>query len=92
MHEGWLAKKIIELVCSGELAQAAQDYIKALNDGSHQYRRTGRQGQAIPLSDDERELRTDFMEAARREMGYAGEPLRNRIGIDRRPTPQARNP
>jgi hypothetical protein len=28
LHAVWLAKKIIELVCSAELAQAAQDYVR----------------------------------------------------------------
>jgi len=31
MHAVWLAKKIIELACSGTLAQAAQDYTLELN-------------------------------------------------------------
>ena len=34
MHAVWLAKKIIELVCSGTLAQAAQDYTLELNRAS----------------------------------------------------------
>jgi hypothetical protein len=33
MHAVWLAKKIIELVCSGDVAQAAHDYTRELNSG-----------------------------------------------------------
>ena len=36
MHAVWLAKKIIELVCSGVLAQAAQDYTLELNRASQE--------------------------------------------------------
>jgi len=32
MHEVWLAKKIIELVCSGHLAPAGHDYTRKLDD------------------------------------------------------------
>jgi hypothetical protein len=38
MHAIWLAKKIIELVCSGTLAQAAQDYTHELNRASQELR------------------------------------------------------
>lgn len=75
MHAVWLAKKIIELVCSGELAQAAHDYTRELNSGSKEFARSGGSG---GLSVRERKLRADFMEAARQELGYAGEPLRHR--------------
>jgi hypothetical protein len=34
MHAVWPAKKIIELVCSGTLAEAAQDYTLELNRAS----------------------------------------------------------
>lgn len=36
MHAVWLAKKIIELVCSDTLAQAAQDYTLELNRASRE--------------------------------------------------------
>jgi hypothetical protein len=36
MHAVCLAKKIIEVVCSGTLAQAAQDYTFELNRASRQ--------------------------------------------------------
>ena len=70
----WLAKKLIELVCSGSLAQAAQEYTEELDRVSRE--RGGEEsGQRPGVSARERELRRAFMEAARREMGYAGEPL-----------------
>jgi hypothetical protein len=85
MHAVWLAKKIIELICSGTLAQAAQDYTLALNQASKELgtRGTGRGSPA--LSDSERQFRAEFVEAARREMGYAGEPLlrRTRAEVER---------
>jgi hypothetical protein len=36
LHAVWLAKKIIELVCSGTLAQAAQDHTLELNRASRE--------------------------------------------------------
>jgi hypothetical protein len=82
MHAVWLAKKIIELVCSGDMAQAAQDYTLALNQANRELgpRRTGRQSSA--LSSRERQCRREFVEAARREMGYGGEPLARRTHAD----------
>jgi hypothetical protein len=41
MHAVWLAKKIIELVCSGGLAQAAQEYAQELSRGSQEIARGG---------------------------------------------------
>jgi hypothetical protein len=41
MHAVWLAKKIIELVCSGALAEAAQDYTLELNRASQELRPPG---------------------------------------------------
>ena len=32
LHAEWLAKKIIELICSAELAQAAQNYVGNLTE------------------------------------------------------------
>ncbi|HXL96456.1 MAG TPA: hypothetical protein VN969_46700 [Streptosporangiaceae bacterium] len=79
MHAGWLAKKIIELVCSGELAQAALDYPLELNRASKELR-SGSTGQRpTGLSAREWRLRAEFMEAARHETGYAGEPLLRRM-------------
>ena len=82
MHAVWLAKKIIELVCSGTLAQAAQDYTLALSQASQELgpRGTGRRSPA--MSGRERHFRREFVEAARREMGYAGEPLLRRTGAE----------
>jgi hypothetical protein len=75
MHAVWLAKKIIELVCSGTLAQAAQDYTLELNRASRELGPKGTGRRSPSFSDRERQLRAEFLEAARREMGYAGEPL-----------------
>jgi hypothetical protein len=76
MHTVWLAKKIIELVCSGEVAQAAHDYTYELNIGSKHFAETGDDG---GLSVRERELRAVFLEQARQELGYTGEPIQRRV-------------
>ncbi len=78
MHAVWLAKKIIELVCSGALAQAGQDHTRELNGASQELRRHGTSQRSPALSARERQLRAEFMETARRELGYAGEPLLRR--------------
>jgi hypothetical protein len=69
VHAVWLAKKVIELVCSGEVARAAHDYRRELNYGSKEFVAGGGSG---GLSGRERELRAAFLEAARRELGFAG--------------------
>ena len=73
MHTVWLAKKIIELVCSGTLAQAAQDYTLELNRASRELGPRGAGRRSPSFSDRERQLRAEFLEAPRREMGYAGD-------------------
>lgn len=80
MHAVWLAKKVIELVCSAGAAQAAHDYTGELNSSSSKEvrRNSGTGG----LSARERELRAAFMEAARQELGYTGEPLQQRAYAD----------
>ncbi|HEV2258953.1 MAG TPA: hypothetical protein VGS06_38040 [Streptosporangiaceae bacterium] len=78
MHAVWLAKKIIELVCSGTLAKAAQDYTLELNRASRELGPKGTGRRSPSFSDRERQLRAEFLEAARRGMGYAGEPLLRR--------------
>jgi hypothetical protein len=78
MHAVWLAKKIIELVCSGTLAQSAHDYTRELNCASQELRSNSTSRRSPALSARERQLRAEFMEAARRELGYAGEPLLRR--------------
>jgi hypothetical protein len=78
MHAVWLAKKIIELVCSGTLAQTAQDYTLALNQASKELGPRGTGHRSPALSSRERQARREFVEAARREIGYAGEPLLRR--------------
>ena len=78
MHAVWLAKKIIELVCSGTLAQAAQDYTRELNRASKELRPDSTSHRSPALSAREQQLRAEFMETARLELGYAGEPLLRR--------------
>jgi hypothetical protein len=73
MHTVWLAKKIIELVCSGTLAQTAQDYTLELNRASRELSPKGTGRRSPSFSDRERQLRAEFLEAPRREMGYAGD-------------------
>ena len=79
MHAVWLAKKIIELVCSGEVAQAAHDYTRELNSGSKEFSRSGGGGGQTVR---ERELRAAFLEAARQELGYSGGPLQRRASAE----------
>jgi len=80
MHAVWLAKKVIERVCSGEVARAAHDCTRELNYGSKELAVGGGSG---GLSGRERELRAPFLEAARRELGFAGDPLQRRAYADR---------
>jgi hypothetical protein len=82
MHAVWLAKKIIELVCSGTLAQAAQDYTRELNRASQELRPHSTSRRSPAFSAREQQLRAKFMETARRELGYAGEPLLRRTKDD----------
>lgn len=77
-HALWLAKKLIEIVCSAGLAQAAHDYTRELDRCTWRLKRNGWTGISAALTEREHELRVQFMEAARRELGYAGEPLRGR--------------
>lgn len=56
---------IIELVCSGILAQAAQDYTLELNRASQDLRPHRASRRSPGLSAGERQLRAEFMEAAR---------------------------
>jgi hypothetical protein len=79
MHAVWLAKKVIELVCSAEVAQAAHDYTRELNLGSKNFRGNAGNG---GLSARERALRAAFLETARQELGYRGEPLQRRAYAD----------
>jgi hypothetical protein len=66
MHAVRLAKKIIELVCSEAVAQAAHDYTRKLNHASKEFRHADAAPRSSTLSLRERELRAEFMEAARR--------------------------
>ncbi|MFI6458693.1 hypothetical protein ACIBF6_45005 [Streptosporangium amethystogenes] len=69
LHKLWLAKKTVELVCSPELAQCAQDYTSAL----HIMLRNPDQV-ADPAA--KRETRYLMMESARRDLGIAGAALK----------------
>jgi len=82
MHAVWLAKKLIELVCSGALARAAQDYTRELNRASQELRPHSTSQRSPALSTRERQLRAEFMETTRRELGYAGEPLLRRTRVE----------
>jgi len=82
IHALWLAKKIIELVCSAQLAQSAQDYTRELDRCTWKLKRKEWKNASHALSPREHELRVEFMEAARRELGYTGERLRGRARND----------
>ncbi|GAA2447282.1 hypothetical protein [Streptomyces macrosporus] len=71
LHDLWLAKKTVELVCSHETAQAAHDYTLALH-------RLVRDESADAGTLGKRERRHAFMEAARRELGADRPALRRR--------------
>ena len=89
LHAVWLAKKMIELVCSAALAQAAQDYTEELARTSREPGKAGASREVVAVSARERLLRRKFMEAARREMGYTGEPLTRRAGTEEATVPEA---
>ncbi|RFS86805.1 hypothetical protein D0T12_00500 [Actinomadura spongiicola] len=74
LHALWLAKKVPELVCSSPVAQAAHDYTAAL----HALLRGQAVGEGTPSK---RDLRFAFLEAARRELGTADEPLRRDLPV-----------
>lgn len=78
IHALWLAKKIIELVCSAQLAQAAHDYTRELDRCTWELEGKEWKGASRALSPREHELRVQLLEAARRELGYVGEPLHGR--------------
>jgi NADPH:quinone reductase-like Zn-dependent oxidoreductase len=74
IHAVWLSKKIIELVCSGTLAQAAQDYTLELNRASKDLHPDGASCPSPALSVREQQLRAEFMEAARRNLVMQASP------------------
>ena len=80
LHAAWLAKKIIELVRSAALAQAAQDYTEELDRASRAWDCAGPGRRPMAVSDRERLFRREFTETARREMGSAGERMQRRAG------------
>ncbi|MEU0843202.1 hypothetical protein ABZ370_27490 [Streptomyces sp. NPDC005962] len=61
LHELWLAKKAVELVCSTEVSQAAHDYTTLL----HTLMRTPDDRGRSPVKRERREV---FMEVAREEL------------------------
>jgi hypothetical protein len=67
MHAAWLAKKVIELFCSNDTAAIAHRYTSILNQRVWQ----PSDGQV----ETQRDLRAEFMEAARRELGVAAPRL-----------------
>lgn len=69
LHELWLAKKNIELVCSPELAQHAQDYTSALHVML-------RNPDRVADSAVKREARYQVMESARQDLGIVGAHLK----------------
>lgn len=88
MHNVWLAKKVVELACSCYLAQAAHDYARGLSPFSHEPGRKA-PGKLEPLTPREEQLRAEFMEPARQEMGYAGDRLRRMVDRDRQQSPDS---
>ena len=85
LHDLWLAKKSCELVCSADLAQAAHDYTLTLHG-------LLRSESASEEPAAKRERRYAFMEAARRELGVDGAPLRRSpplAGTTTEPAPAA---
>jgi hypothetical protein len=68
LHQLWLSKKIMELVCSHELSKAAHAYTKVLERMAR-----GTAGEAE--QDRQFSTRGDFMEAARQELGVPGPRL-----------------
>lgn len=72
IHALWLAKKLPELVCSPETAQAAHDYTLAL----HTLLRGDPPPEGAPAKSERRHA---FLESARRELGTASAPLRRSL-------------
>lgn len=72
LHQLWLAKKNVELVCSPELAQSAHDYTYALHVSL-------RSPDRITDPSAKRQARYLVMESARRDLGITGRPLRREL-------------
>jgi len=68
LHSLWLSKKLLELVCSFDLASAAHRYTSTLHDLAQSPSIAG-------PSAAQKECRAEFMEAARRELGIDGRRL-----------------
>jgi hypothetical protein len=70
LHQLWLAKKLVELVCGHELASAAHDFTSTLENMAR-----GNRADLADLSDRQRTARSEFMESARHELGVTGPRL-----------------
>ncbi|MFG2043335.1 hypothetical protein [Dactylosporangium sp. NPDC048998] len=67
LHELWLSKKLLELVCGRPTASAAHAFTTTLENMSR--------GGRTDLGPRQRSTRAVFMESARAELGAAGPPL-----------------
>lgn len=72
VHQLWLAKKNVELVCSPELAQSAHDYTYSLHVSL-------RSPDLVTDPSAKRQARYLVMESARRDLGITGRPLRREL-------------
>lgn len=64
LHALWLAKKLLELVGSADLASVAHRYTSTLHSTVHT--------PSAEMRDRMKQCRGEFMEAARRELGLSG--------------------
>lgn len=68
VRELWLAKKVVELTCAGDMAQAAHDYAWELHKNL--------QPETLDaMPERERTLRIFFLERSRTELGFSGQAL-----------------
>lgn len=72
IHQLWLAKKSVELVCSPELAQSAHDYTYALHVSL-------KSPDLVTDPSAKRQARHLVMESARQDLGITGRPLRREL-------------
>lgn len=84
LHNLWLAKKLLELVCSYELASAAHTFTSTLENLAR--------SRPAGLTERQRADRAEFMEAARRELGISGPRLYPIGSARRQPAPGATAP
>ncbi|MEU7988399.1 hypothetical protein AB0B56_26380 [Streptosporangium canum] len=72
IHQLWLAKKSVELVCSPELAQNAHDYTYALHASL-------KSPDLVTDPRAKRQARHLVMESARQDLGITGRPLQREL-------------